>query len=311
VIGPQADIQYGPPSGETAVLESLNATGKAVLDLNNYSQGVTFTPAFLEFLADRGQSLILRHGALTLELPPAALQSTAFSGLNANARVQFGMQPLPLDSPDPQSLYRRQRLYAVPGTRYLCDAKIHDGYGNLRSILFDGPARVTWDLTGQSFPEPYGALLTGTIRRSEIRLGLLGGWRDTANQVLVCVTQRLGELALAQTHELSQLRITLGSAEAFWNGKPLAAEIAPFLYHGRAMIPASWLAESLNVHILWDPDAQRATWNGGPLSAGRAEEPEPMMFDGELMTPLNMINARLDLEIQYFPATREIRINTN
>jgi hypothetical protein len=171
--------------------------------------------------------------------------------------------------------------------------------------------RATWNLTGQSFPDPNGPLLTGIIRRSETRLGLLGGWRDTANQALVCVTQRLGELTLAQTHELSQLRITLGSAEAFWNGKPLAAQIAPFLYHGRSMIPAAWLAESLNVHILWDSDAGRATWNDGPLSSGRTEEPEPMMFGDELMTPLNMINARLDLEIQYFPATREIRINTN
>jgi hypothetical protein len=314
-VGPQSYIQNRLPSGETAVSEILNATGKASLNLDNYSQGVTFAPAFLESLADRGLSLILRHGALTIELPPAALGSAAFANLSPNALVQLEIQPLSLDasvdSPDPQRLYRRQGLYAVPGTRFRCDAKIHDGYGNLRSVLFDGPVRATWDLTGLSLPEPNGALLTGVLLRNETRLGLLGGWRDTANQALVCVTQRLGEMTLAQTHELSQLRITLGSAEASWNGKPLTAKIAPFLYRGRSMIPAAWLVESLNVHILWDPVTQQITWNGGSLVSDRAEEPGPMVFDGELMTPLNMINARLDLEIQYFPATREIRINTN
>lgn len=313
---PQAGVQTRPPSGEAAVSEILDATGKASLNLSGYSQGVTFTPDFLQTLASRGQSLILRHGtALTLELPPAALSSAAFSNLSPNALVQFVIQPLPLDasvdSPDPQRPYQQQGLYAVPGTRFLCDAQIHDGYGNLRSVLFDGPARVTWNLAGQSLPEPNGALLTGVLRRSGTRLGLLGGWRDTANQALVCVTQRLGELTLAQTHELSQLRITLGSAEASWNGRPLTAKIAPFLYRGRSMIPAAWLGESLDVHILWDPVTQQITWNGGSLVSSRAEEPGPMMFDGTLMTPLNMINARLDLEIQYFPATREIRINTN
>jgi hypothetical protein len=305
-----------PPSGESAVLENLGATGKASLNLSGYSQGVTFTPAFLGSLASRGQSLILRHGtALTLELPPAALESAAFSGLSPNALVQFGIQPLSLDSsedsPDPQKPYYQQGLYAVPGTRFLCGAQIHDGYGNLRNIAFDGPVRVTWNLAGHSLPEPHGALLTGVLRRSETRLGLLGGWRDTANQALVCVTQRLGELTLAQTHELSQLRITLGSAEASWNGNVLTARIAPFIYRGRSMIPAAWLAESLDVHILWDPVSQEITWNGGPLADRRTEEPGPMVFDGELTTPLNMINARLDLEVQYFPATREIRINSN
>jgi hypothetical protein len=81
------------------------------------------------------------------------------------------------------------------------------------------------------------------------------------------------------------------------------------------MIPAAWLEESLGVHVQWDPLSQTAVWNdhghGGVLTSGRTEEPDPIMMKGVLMAPLRLLNQTLDLEVQYFPKTRELRVNGN
>jgi hypothetical protein len=316
VVSPALSGSTPLPSGEAAVLEHMSATGKASVNLAQYTGGASFTPAFLQSLANQGQSLILRYyDSLTIELTVQALQSAAFSNLSPNAFIQLGVKPLPLDPLNPQASFSRQGLYAIPNTGFLCDAKIHTGYGQPRSILFDGPVRVTWNLTGQT-PAPYqGPYLTGVIRRSETRLGLLGGWRDTNNQALVCVTQRLGELYLAQSQTLSQVRMTLGDPTASWNGRPLSSETAPYLYQGRVMIPAAWLEDSLGVHVQWDPVLEKAVWNdhghGGVLTSGRTEEPDPILMKGVLMAPLRLLNQTLDLEVQYFPKTRALRINGN
>jgi hypothetical protein len=316
VISPALSASNPLPSGEAAVLEQLRVTGKASVNLAQYTAGASFTPAFLQSLANQGQSLILRYyDKLTIELTVQALQSSAFSNLSPNALIQLGVKPLPLNRLNPQAPFSRQGLYAVPNTGFLCDAKIHTGYGQPRNILFDGPVRVTWNLSGQALDPYQGPCLTGVIRRSETRLGLLGGWQDTDNQALVCVTQRLGDLYLAQSQTLSQIRMTLGDLAASWNGRPLSSEVAPYLYQGRVMIPAAWLEDSLGVHIQWDPLLEKALWNdhghGGALTSGRTEEPDPIMMKGVLMAPLRLLNQTLDLEIQYFPKTRTLRINGN
>jgi hypothetical protein len=69
------------------------------------------------------------------------------------------------------------------------------------------------------------------------------------------------------------------------------------------------------VRIYWDPLEGKAIWNdhghGGPMQRDLGNNLGPMRVQETLMVPWYLVNQWLDLETQYFPKTRELRINAN
>jgi hypothetical protein len=118
------------------------------------------------------------------------------------------------------------------------------------------------------------------------------------------------------------LELTIDSATAYLNGKPIALDSPPAIISGRTMVPIRFISESFGCKVEWDAKEGKITiirhdmtirlWKGKPIAKVNDEEKlldsPPQIVKGRTFVPLRFISEPFGAKVSWDKATRKITI---
>ncbi len=120
--------------------------------------------------------------------------------------------------------------------------------------------------------------------------------------------------------------LTIGSTQAWVNGKPIELDVAPFIEQGRTLVPFRFVGESLGAEVTFTTDnsgrVDMVSYTLGDLYVvlfiGRTEalvngekfelEVPPKIVQGRTVIPIRFVSEALGCEVSWIAETREITI---
>jgi hypothetical protein len=120
--------------------------------------------------------------------------------------------------------------------------------------------------------------------------------------------------------------LTIGSKQAYVNGKAVELDVAPFIEKGRTMVPFRFIGESLSAEVSFTTDSSgrvdivsytlgkthvilfigktEALVNGGKMIL----EVPPQIVEGRTVVPIRFVSEALGCKVSWIAETREITI---
>lgn len=112
-----------------------------------------------------------------------------------------------------------------------------------------------------------------------------------------------------------QIQLQVGNTEALVGGELYTLDAPPLIMEGHTMVPLRFIAEALGATVSWHQEEQRVDMALagktislfiGKLTDGMPQA--PFIENGRTMVPLRYVSERLDCQVEWLAATREIII---